>query len=72
MPLCSIQVSYSDTSTQPEILFNEYLVIPIMYWVKVESTDEKQKEELNKHSFILTYDFTNELNREILTLELTT
>ena len=25
--------------------------------VKVESTDEKQKEELNKHSFILTYDF---------------
>ncbi len=21
-----------------------------MYWVKVESTDEKQKEELNKHS----------------------
>ena len=47
----------SDTSTQPGILFDQYLVIPIMYWVKVESTDEKQKEELNKHSFILTYDF---------------
>ena len=47
----------SDTSTQPGILFDPYLVIPIMYWVKVESTDEKQKEELNKHSFILTYDF---------------
>lgn len=47
----------SDTSTQPGILFDQFLVIPIMYWVKVESTDEKQKEELNKHSFILTYDF---------------
>lgn len=47
----------SDTSTQPGILFNEYLVIPIMYWVKVESTDDKQTEELKKHSFILTYNF---------------
>ena len=60
----------SDTSTQPGILFNEYLVIPIMYWVKVESTDEKQKEELNKHSFILTYDFTNVKSGDT-TLELT-
>ena len=60
----------SDTSTQPGILFNEYLVIPIMYWVKVESTDDKQKEELNKHSFILTYDFKN-LTSGSTTLELT-
>lgn len=47
----------SDTSTQPGILFDQFLVVPIMYWVKVESTDEKQKEELNKHSFIITFDF---------------
>ena len=60
----------SDTSTQPGILFDQYLVIPIMYWVKVESTDEKQKEELNKHSFILTYDFTNVKSGDT-TLELT-
>ena len=60
----------SDTSTQPGILFNEYLVIPIMYWVKVESTDDKQTEELNKHSFILTYDFTNVKSGDT-TLELT-
>ena len=59
-----------DTSTQPGILFDQYLVIPIMYWVKVESTDEKQKEELNKHSFILTYDFTNVKSGDT-TLELT-
>lgn len=49
----------SDISTQPGLLFNEYVVIPIMYWVKLESTDDKQKEELNKHSFVLTYDFKN-------------
>lgn len=60
----------SDTSTQPGVLFNEYLVIPIMYWVKVESTDDKQTEELNKHSFILTYDFEN-LTSGSTTLELT-
>lgn len=44
---------------QPAILFsNEYLLAPVVYWVKVESTEEKQKEELDKHSFVLTYDDT--------------
>ncbi|MCS2387896.1 hypothetical protein NXV57_07570 [Bacteroides thetaiotaomicron] len=33
----------SDTSTQPGILFDQYLVIPIMYWVK--SREYRRKAE---------------------------
>ena len=40
------------------------------FLIKVESTDDKQTEELNKHSFILTYDFTNVKSGDT-TLELT-
>lgn len=49
--------SASDYSTQPAVLFDQqYLVIPVIYWVKVENSAEEQKKELEKHSFILTYD----------------
>lgn len=42
---------------QPAIAFsNSYLIVPVLYWVKEESTEEKQKEEFEKHSFIVTYD----------------
>ena len=47
----------SDYSTQPGVLFDQqYLVIPVVYCVKVENSSEEQNKELEKHSFILTYD----------------
>lgn len=46
-----------DDSTKPAVIFDQkYILIPIVYWVKVESTEEAQKKEFEKHSFILTYD----------------
>ena len=41
------------------LLYNKKLLVPFGYWVKVEENTDKQKEELNKHSFVLTYDVTN-------------
>ena len=32
------------------------MIVTPVYWVKQESSDEKQKEELAKHAFVLTYD----------------
>lgn len=42
----------------PIVVFdNEYMIVTPVYWVKQESSDEKQKEELAKHAFVLTYDW---------------
>ena len=41
------------------LLYNKKLLVPFGYWVKVEENTDKQKEELNKHSFVLSYDVTN-------------
>ncbi|WP_294470215.1 hypothetical protein [uncultured Bacteroides sp.] len=47
----------ADLSTQPFDRYDQqYIVIPVVYWVKVEGTSEDQKKEFDKHSFILTYD----------------
>lgn len=43
---------------EPFMFGTDVLIIPITYWVKVESTEDKQKEELEKHSFIVTFDRT--------------
>ena len=52
------------------LLYNKKLLVPFGYWVKVEENTDKQKEELNKHSFVLTYDVTN-IASGAKTLELT-
>lgn len=55
-PMYTFNLS-TDYSTQPAVLFDQqYLVIPIIYWVKLENTAEDQKREFEKHSFVLTYD----------------
>lgn len=47
----------SDYSTQPGVLFDQqYLVVPVYFWVKMGSTTEDNNKEMEKHSFILTYD----------------
>lgn len=49
----------TDNMLRPEaVAFGEgelYINIPVIYWVKAENNEVKT-EELNKHSFILTYD----------------
>lgn len=53
----TISSSTGSVNIEPAVLFeNEYLLVTPVYWVKQETGDEKQKEELAKHAFVLTYD----------------
>lgn len=54
--LYSLGTSFFPSSA---LLSNNKLFVPFGYWVKIEEDATKQKEELNKHSFVLTYDFSN-------------
>lgn len=48
---------YNYGQVSPFLLYkNEYLLVPTFYWVKNETDTSKMKEELEKHSFIITYD----------------
>lgn len=55
-PLYAFNLS-SDYSTQPVVVYDQqYVVIPVYFWVKMGNTAEENNKELEKHSFILTYD----------------
>lgn len=57
-PLFAFNVS-TDYATLPFVGFEpQYLVVPIYFWMKSETTAEAQQAELTKHSFVLTYDET--------------
>ena len=52
-----VSSSTGSVNIDPAVIFdNEYLYVTPVYWVKQETGDEKQKEELAKHAFVLTYD----------------
>jgi hypothetical protein len=52
-----VSSSTGSRNIDPAVIFdNEYLYVTPVYWVKQETGDEKQKEELAKHAFVLTYD----------------
>lgn len=53
----NVSFSSGTVNIDPIVVFdNEYIIVTPVYWVKQESSDEKQKEELAKHAFVLTYD----------------
>lgn len=55
-----VSSSTGSVNIDPAVIFdNEYLYVTPVYWVKQETGDEKQKEELAKHAFVLTYDLEN-------------
>ena len=46
-------------NVDPAIMFNEeFLLMSPVYWFKQITGEDKQQEELKKHSFVLTYDFS--------------
>ncbi|MBS6239420.1 MAG: hypothetical protein KH897_13915 [Bacteroides sp.] len=52
-----VSSSTGSVNIDPAVIFdNEYLYVRPVYWVKQVTGDEKQKEELAKHAFVLTYD----------------
>ena len=55
-----VSSSTGSVNIDPAVIFdNEYLYVRPVYWVKQVTGDEKQKEELAKHAFVLTYDLEN-------------
>ena len=53
----NVSFSSGTVNIDPIVVFdNEYIIVTPVYWVKQECSDEKQKEELAKHAFVLTYD----------------
>lgn len=46
-------------NVDPVVMFNEeYLLMSPVYWFKQITGEDKQQEELKKHSFVITYDFS--------------
>ena len=47
----NVSFSSGTVNIDPIVVFdNEYIIVTPVYWVKQESSDEKQKEELAKHA----------------------
>lgn len=55
--LYAISGTVSNVNVNPVVVLdNEYLIASPVYWIEDVNSDEKLKEELAKHAFILTYD----------------
>ncbi|MFV0586533.1 hypothetical protein [Bacteroides reticulotermitis] len=50
----------------PAMYSDDYIIVPVVYWIKSETDETKMKEELAKHTFEMTYKKSEMKNGELV------